>query len=88
MAVADITFSISHISELILRHISNKPEGMSGTGFCFLQVFAIQGIGAACATLTLVVIAFERYFVVRNPYGNQKLSVEKLKVRIFFSTRF
>ena len=67
-----------------MRHISKKPEGMSGTGFCFLRVSAIQWIGAACSTFTLVVVAFERYFVVRNRHGNQKLSTEKLKVRIYF----
>ena len=88
VAVADITFSIFHISELSLRNISNKPEGMSGPGFCFLRISPIQWIGATCSTLSLVLIAFERYFVVRNPHGNQKLSTEKLKARIFLSTLF
>ncbi|XP_067050878.1 G-protein coupled receptor 83-like isoform X2 [Acropora muricata] len=80
VAVADITFSTFHISELSFRNISNKPEGMSGPGFCFLRISPIQWIGATCSTLSLVLIAFERYFVVRNPHGNQKLSREKLKV--------
>ena len=88
MAVADITFSIFHISELSFRNISNKPEGMSGPGFCFLRISPIQWIGATCSTLSLVLIAFERYFVVRNPHGNQKLSREKLKARIFFFHSF
>ena len=88
VAVADITFSIFHISEAIVRNISNKPEGMSGPGFCFLRLSPIQWIGATCSTLSLVLIAFERYFVVRNPRGNQKLSTEKLKARIFFFHSF
>ena len=88
VAVADITFSMFHISELSFRNISNKPEGMSGPGFCFLRISPIQWIGATCSTLSLVLIAFERYFVVRNPHGNQKLSTEKLKARIFFFHSF
>ncbi|XP_044178643.1 pyroglutamylated RF-amide peptide receptor-like [Acropora millepora] len=82
MAAADITYSIFHLSELIFQHISNKPEGMSGPGFCFLRNPGIQWIGASCSALTLVVVAFERYLVVRNPHGNQKVSTEKLKVII------
>ena len=88
MAAADITYSIFHLPELIFRHISNKPEGMSGPGFCFLRNPGIQWIGAFCSALTLVVVAFERYLVVRNPHGNQKVSTEKFKVGIFFSTPF
>ena len=53
---------------------------MSGPGFCFLRNPGIQWIGASCSALTLVVVAFERYLVVRNPHGNQKVSTEKLKV--------
>ncbi|XP_067050880.1 G-protein coupled receptor 83-like [Acropora muricata] len=82
MAAADITYSIFHLPELIFRHISNKPEGMSGPGFCFLRNPGIQWIGAFCSALTLVVVAFERYLVVRNPHGNQKVSTKKLKVII------
>ena len=85
MAAADITYSIFHLSELIFQHISNKPEGMSGPGFCFLRNPGIQWIGASCSALTLVVVAFERYLVVRNPHGNQKVSTEKLKVGMSFS---
>ncbi|XP_068696291.1 RYamide receptor-like [Montipora foliosa] len=83
MAVADICYSAFHVSELIFRLISTKPEGMSGEVFCFMRVASIQWIGAVCSTFTLVVIAVERYFAVTNPHSNQrKISKEKLKVVI------
>ncbi|XP_068734262.1 RYamide receptor-like [Montipora capricornis] len=83
IAVADIVYSIFHVSELIFRHIPTKPEGLSGKEFCFLRDSSIQWIGAGCSAPTLVVIAVERYFAVRNLHGNQRnLSKKTLKVII------
>ncbi|XP_068733403.1 G-protein coupled receptor 83-like [Montipora capricornis] len=89
IAVADIFYSTFHVSELIFRHIPTKPEGLSGKAFCFLRNSSIQWIGAACSASTLVVIAVERYFAVRNLHGNQRnLSKGTLKVIISSSWIF
>ena len=80
MAVADIFYAANHIGGMIFRHIS-KPEVMPEKVFCFLSQAHLQWIGTTCSTLTLILIAVERYFAVVHPYEcDTKLTIRKVKV--------
>lgn len=82
MAVADIFYAANHIGGMIFRHIS-KPEVMPENVFCFLSQAHLQWIGTTCSTLTLILIAVERYFAVVHPYEfDTKLTIRKVKVLI------
>ena len=81
MAVADNFYAANHILELVFRHIPNKPETLPGKAYCFLSQAHVQWIGTNCSTLTLILIAVERYFAVIHPYElNRKLTTRKVKV--------
>ena len=68
--------------EVILTITGNHPGGKGGTVMCkFLTAGILAWIGGFSSMVTLVVIAFERYFAVMYPYNNQRLTKGKLKVR-------
>lgn len=80
-AVADTFYAANHIWEIIFRHISNKPKSMPEKVFCFLSKAHLQWIGSTCSTLTLILIAVERYFAVVHPHAlSRKLTIRKVKV--------
>ena len=68
--------------EVIVTTTGNHPGGVGGTVLCKLLTAGILAwVGGLSAMVTLVVIAFERYYAVIYPYDNKKLTKKKLKVR-------
>ena len=74
---------------VILTHISNHPEGISGKVLCTLLTDGnLAWIGAASANITLIAIAFERYYAVIYPQENKgNLNMRKVKVSKIISRR-
>lgn len=81
LAIADILYAAFIAPEVILRITITHPGGMAGTVLCKLVTAGIFAwIGGISSMVTLVVIAFERYYAVIHPYDNRKLTKSKLKV--------
>ena len=67
---------------VILTITGNHPGGVGGTVMCKLLTAGIFAwVGGFSSMVTLVVIAFERYYAVIYPYENKRLTKAKLKVR-------
>ena len=83
LAVADIMVALFVVPRSIVTHIFHNPESMTGTVLCKLVTGGIlTWIGLVVSVLTLIVIAFERYYAVMDPQIYQRqLTAEKLKVR-------
>lgn len=83
LAIADIMYAAFIAPEVILRIAITHPDGLAGTFLCKLVTAAIFAwIGAFSSMVTLLVIAFERYFAVIYPYENRRLTTGKLKKAI------
>ena len=68
--------------DVILRIAIDHPRGLAGTVLCKLVTAGIFAwVGGIASTVTLVVIAFERYYAVIYPCDNKRLTKKKLKVR-------
>lgn len=82
LAIADITFAVFQVPNRILTF--THPDGTIGSALCkALTAGNVAWVGAAAGTITLVVIAFERYYTVRCPLsGKGKLTKNTLKVII------
>ena len=67
--------------EVILTITGNHPGGVGGTVMCKLLTAGIFAwVGGFSSMVTLVVIAFERFYAVIYPYENKRLTKSKLKV--------
>ena len=78
LAVGDIMCATFIVSVTI---IGNHPGGVGGTVLCNLlkaEIFA--WVGGISSMVTLVVIAFERYFAVIYPLNSKRLTKGNLKV--------
>ncbi|XP_078352666.1 pyroglutamylated RF-amide peptide receptor-like [Oculina patagonica] len=83
LAIADILYAAFIAPEVILRITITHPGGIAGSVLCKLVTAGIFAwIGGISSVVTLVVIAFERYYAVIHPYDNRKLNKSKLKVII------
>lgn len=82
LAVSDIMFAVFVAPNHILKKTFTHPEGTGGTELCrILTKGNVAWLGAASSSLTLVAIAFERYYTVLGPPGSKgKLSKKKVKV--------
>ena len=49
IAVNDVLYSTSHLSELIFRHFPTKPGLMSGVGFCLVRNPTLQWAAAVAS---------------------------------------
>ena len=80
LAIADITFAVFQVPNRILTF--THPDGTIGSALCkVLTAGNVAWVGAAAGTITLVVIAFERYYTVRCPVsGKGKLTKNTVKV--------
>ena len=80
LAIADITFAVFQVPNHILTF--TPSDGTIGSALCkVLTAGNVAWVGAAAGTITLVVIAFERYYTVRCPVsGKGKLTKNTLKV--------
>ena len=67
--------------EIVVAITGNHPRGVGGTVMCKLLTAGIFAwFGGFSSMVTLVVIAFERYYAVIYPCENKRLSKKKLKV--------
>ena len=80
LALADITFALFQVPNHILTF--TPPDGTIGSALCkVLTAGNVAWVGAAAGSITLVVIAFERYYTVRCPVsGKGKLTKNTVKV--------
>ena len=82
LAIGDMMYATFTAQDVILTITGNHPGGKGGTVMCKLLTAGILAwVGAFISMVTLVIIAFERYFAVIYPYKNKRLTKEKLKVR-------
>jgi len=82
LAIGDIMYAVFIAPEVITTITSNHPGGVGGTVLCkLLSAGIFAWVGGIPAMVTLVVIAFERYFAVIYPHNNKRLTKKKLKVR-------
>lgn len=90
LALADIMVALFIAPQFILIHAFKHPYGLAGTLLCkFLTGGNLMWTGATASSFSLVVIAFERYFAVMYPYGNnRKLTTGKLKVILLVKLKF
>ena len=80
LAIADITFAVFQVPNHILTF---TPSDVTiGSALCkVLTAGNVAWVGAAAGTITLVVIAFERYYTIRFPVsGKGKLTKNTVKV--------
>ena len=80
LALADITFAVFQVPNHILTF---TPSDVTiGSALCkVLTAGNVAWVGAAAGSITLVVIAFERYYTVRSPVsGKGKLTKNTVKV--------
>ena len=84
LAVADIMVALFLVPRYIGTHILSHPDGIAGTVLCKLLTGGIlTWISMVVSVLTLVVIAFERYYVVMGLEAYQRqLTAKNLKVRL------
>ena len=82
LAVADVVYSLFLIPMVILTHITSHPDGISGKVLCTLLTDGnLAFVGSASSYITLTAIAFERYYAVVYPQGNNgSLNMRKVKV--------
>jgi len=83
LAIGDMMYATFIAPEVIAAITGNHPGGVGGTILCKLLTAGIFAwVGGISSTVTLVVIAFERYFAVIYPHNNKRLNKKKLKVII------
>jgi len=81
LAIGDIMYATFIAPEVIMTTLDNHPGSVGGTVLCKMLTGGILAwVGGLSAMVTLVVIAFERYYAVIYPYSNRKLTTKKLKV--------
>lgn len=82
LAIADTMYATFIAPEVVLATTGNHPGGVGGTLLCKLVTAGIFAwVGGFSSMVTLVVIAFERYYAVIYPFENKRLTKKKLKVR-------
>ncbi|KAL9957207.1 hypothetical protein ACROYT_G038816 [Oculina patagonica] len=84
LVVADFIYAMFITPRVYFKlHIAHHPDGMFGTVLCKLVTGgAIAWTGSASSIFTLVAIAFERYYVIINPFHN-KWNRTKHKMQLF-----
>ena len=73
---------------MVPKHIvtltaASQPDGGIGSFLCkFITTGNMAGIGAVSSIITLLTVAFERYYAVVHPFNNKgNITKHKLKVR-------
>lgn len=84
LAISDITFATFVAPNHILKKAFTHPSGAIGSAICkILTSGNMAWVGAASSSVTLVVIAVERYYTVMCPVGSRaKLNKRKVKIII------
>ena len=93
LAVADILYAVFIVPDVYFRLNATHPEGVTGAVLCKVLTGAnLAWMGAASSIVTLVAIAIERYYAVKDPFGNigkftkRKLKVRHWKILVFVTT--
>ena len=72
------------VPEVVLTITGNHPRGVGGTVMCkLLTAGTFAWVGGLSSMVTLVGIAFERYYAVIYPFERKRLTKKKLKVNQF-----
>lgn len=87
LAVADMAFAFFVSPQYIFRPFFQHPGPPLGDFLCKIATGgSLSWIGTAAAVITLVLIAFERYYSVLFPYSSKgRLTLKKVKVGILTS---
>ena len=84
LACADMMVAIFIAPQYILLHTYKHPQGLKGDYLCkFLTGGNLMWIGGVVSVVSLIAIAFERYFAVLYPHDDKRrISKRKLKLII------
>ena len=82
LAIADMAVAVFFAPRYLFIHSITHPEGAAGLLLCKLLTSGnLAWVGASSSVVTLVSIAFERYYAVLRPHGTKgKLTKNKVKV--------
>lgn len=86
LACADMMVAIFIAPQYILLHTYKHPRGITGDYLCkFLTGGNLMWIGGVVSVVSLIAIAFERYFAVLFPH-NEKRRITKKKLKLIIPT--
>ena len=82
LAIADMAVAVFFAPRYLFIHSITHPDGAAGLLLCKLLTSGnLAWVGASSSVVTLVSIAFERYYAVLRPHGTKgKLTKNKVKV--------
>ncbi|XP_058963767.1 tachykinin-like peptides receptor 86C [Pocillopora verrucosa] len=82
LAISDILFALFIAPKIIVSFNMSHPDGLAGVVLCKLLTGGnIAWVAGVSSVVTLVAIAFERYYAVLYPIAREKnLSRRKLKI--------
>ena len=82
LAIADMAVATFFAPRYLFIHSITHPDGAAGLLLCKLLTSGnLAWVGASSSVVTLVSIAFERYYAVLRPHGTKgKLTKNKVKV--------
>ena len=82
LACADMMVAIFIAPQYIFLHTYKHPRGLTGDYLCkFLTGGNLMWTGGVVSVVSLIAIAFERYFAVLYPY-NEKRRISKAKLKL------
>ena len=84
LAISDILFALFIAPKIIVSFNMSHPDGLAGVVLCKLLTGGnIAWVAGVSSVVTLVAIAFERYYSVLYPIAREKnLSRRKLKASL------
>ena len=87
LAISDILFALFIAPKIIVSFNMSHPDGLAGVVLCKLLTGGnMAWVAGVSSIVTLVAIAFERYYAVVYPIAREKnLSRRKLKVSLFIN---
>ena len=83
LAAADILYAVFMAPKVFVTLTASHPDGATGSFLCkFLTDGIVAWVGGVSSMITLVAIAFERFYAVVHPFGNKGNFIkQRLKVR-------
>ena len=84
LAIADLVIVISFTPRHILEGLFHHPQGVVGTILCkTITSDTFTWVGAVVSSITLVVIAYERFAAITSPFINRSnFTMKKMKIVI------
>lgn len=72
LAAADILYAVFMAPKVFITVTASHPDGTTGSFLCkFLTDGIVAWVGGVSSMITLVAIAFERYYAIVYPLGNK-----------------